>query len=86
MIPHIKQLLGKFHYRVSKRFLGQMKWYHLKGTWEYPTLGYAMRVYGLKDIETCISRNHNMVVQYIAWRWIGGRGRRYQSGSEIRVE
>ena len=51
---------------MARRIFGKMPRWRVEGTWEYPPLGDAMRAYGIKEIETYISRLNSMVVQYIA--------------------
>ena len=48
------------------RILGNITWRQIEGTWDYPPLGGAMRVAGIKEIKIYISMQHNTVAQYIA--------------------
>ena len=64
--PHIKRILGGFHHRVARWISGKIPRRREEGVGEYPPLEYAMRVSGLEEIETYISRRKNKVAKYIA--------------------
>ena len=55
-------------HRVAWRILGDFLWRWADGTWEYPSLGDAVREAGLEGIDTYVSRQKNTVAHYIATR------------------
>ena len=62
----IGRLLGSFHHGESRKMAGMKIWRRMYRFCAYPQLEYAMWLVGFEDMESYISRRHNVFLRYIA--------------------
>ena len=60
LTPRIGRLMGRFHHRVARGLMGRQPQIGRDGGWVYHLLAGAMLEAGLHEVETYVSRLHNM--------------------------
>ena len=68
MTPRIGRVLLRFHHRVDLRLVGRQPRQGRDRVWVYSPLNDEMVEAGLQEVDTYVSRCHNMVTQFIATR------------------